>query len=510
MILSQLRKLALASALALLTAACGGTDDDVASGGIGGTGISSGAITGFGSIFVNDIEIDLTGASVLIDGAPGCDPKDLCANPLKLGMVVNASVEYNDDGKTGSAIEVEVEEALEGPVTSVSAPAADGTRTAVILGVTVIISVDDTVIDDALGLDFDNINEGDVIEVHGFFDESDRLEAKRLEKKAGGGGAGSEVEIKGRIKLDDATPPGTFQLHNLTVHFFVGTTQLVDIPGGVLSDGLFVEVQGKLRADGGVDASKIKGKQPDDDIAKVSIEGIIASVQATSNNRLFVLNTAVGPISVNATGATFEPTGLVPVPGLEVEVEGTSVSGTLVAAKVKISAQIRIEATVQDVSGSGKSGSVTLRLNDTTFSAQDLIVEVNESTRLIDQTRVIMPPSDLNLDHISLADFLKIRALQRGDGKLVATQIRRTDSDDVLLQGPADVPPTGGPGLNGRVVSVLGVQFDTDVNTEYEGFDDNPILDPNEFFDNVKPGSPIKIKDKAPTNGVLEEAGFED
>ena len=117
--------------------------------------------------------------------------------------------------------------------------------------------------------------------------------------------------------------------------------------------------------------------------------------------------------------------------------------------------------------------------------------------------------SDLNLDHISQADFLKIRALQRGDGKLVATQIRRTDSDDVLLQGPADVPPTGGPGLNGRVVSVLGVQFDTDVNTEYEGFDDNPILDPNEFFDNVKPGSPIKIKDKAPTNGVLEEAGFE-
>ena len=87
----------------------------------------------------------------------------------------------------------------------------------------------------------------------------------------------------------------------------------------------------------------------------------------------------------------------------------------------------------------------------------------------------------------------------------------RTDSDDVLLQGPADVPPTGGPGLNGRVVSVLGVQFDTDANTEYEGFDDDPILDPNEFFDNVKPGSPIKIKDKVPTiDGVLEEAGFED
>lgn len=507
MILPRLRKLALASALALLTAACGGGGgDDVASGGIGGTGITSGSITGFGSIFVNGFELDLSGAAITIDDQAGSE------GDLRLGMVVNAVVQYNDDGKTGSALAVEVEESLEGPITSVTLP-VNGIRTAIILGVTVIISQDETVIDDSPDLSFDNINVGDVLEVYGFFNESDELEATRIEKKASGGGAGSEVEIKGSIKqLSSPTPPGTFKVRNLTVHFDSDTI-LGDIPGNMLADDLFVEVKGTLCdgtlcPDGDVNATKIEAKKPGDDIAKVSVEGIIASVDP-SDAHLFVLNTAVGPIPVNAIGASFDPVGLVPVPGLEVEVEGTSVGGTLVAAMVKVDVQIRIEATVQLVSVS--SGSVTLRLNDTTFLAQDLIVEVNESTKLIDQTGAVIPPSNLSLDDISPTDFLKIKALQRDDGKLVATQIRRTDFDDVVLQGPADVPPTGDPGPGGRVVSVLGVRFDTNGNTAYEGFDDNPIVDPNEFFNAVTPGSPVKMKDKAPTiDGVLEEAGFED
>jgi hypothetical protein len=511
-ILPRLRKLALASALAFLTAACGsGGGDDVASGGIGGTGISSGAISGFGSIIVNDVEIDLTGANVRIDDAPGCDPKDLCANPLKLGMVVNASVEYSDDGKSASAIDVEVEEALEGPVTFVSAPAADGTRTAVILGVTVIISVDDTIIDDALGLDFDNINVGDVLEVHGFFDENDLLDAKRVEKKAVGG-VGSEVEIKGKIKqLSSAMPPGTFELRNLTVHFD-GATTLDDIPGNMLADDLFVEVKGTLCDGtlcpiGDVDATKIEAKKLDDDIAKVSVEGIIASVDAT-DSRLFVLNTAVGPISVNATGATFDPIGLVPAPGLEVEVEGTVIGGTLVAVKVKIGIQIKIEATVQSKLGNGSNGKLTLLLNPIPapgeMGPQVLTVEVNGSTQFQDKVGGATSPFDLD-DITPLLDFLKIKA-RLGDSGLVATQIKRTNPGDVVLQGPADVPPTGNTsGTGGRLVSVLDIQFDTDADTGYEGIDGNPIMDPNYFFSNVYPGSLIKIKDKSlppPDQGV--------
>jgi Domain of unknown function (DUF5666) len=507
--LQQLRRLAPVFLLALLAASCAGGGDDVAnSGGIGGTGISSGSISSFGSIFVNDIEFDLTGASIRINDLPGCDPKDLCANPLKLGMVVNASVQYNDDGKTGSAAAVEVEPALEGHVTAVG-PTTNGVRTSVILGVTVVVSQDDTVIDDALGLTFDNLSAGDVLEVHGFFNEKDELSATRIEKKASGGGPGSEVEIKGKIKqLSDSTPPGTFKVHNLTVHFSSATT-LDDIPGSTLIDGLFVEIKGTLRADGGVDASRIDGKQLHDDIATVNLQGIIASVDA-ADNRLFVLNTAVGPVSVNAAGATFEPTGLVPAPGLEVEVEGALVGGTLVAVKVKIPMQVKIEATVQSKSGSGSDGSLTLLLNpDPMVPVHSLTVEVNGSTKMQDKVGGAIPPFDLD-DVNAGVDFLKVKA-RLGAGGLVATQVKRTDPDDVVLQGPADVPPTGdASGTSGRWVSILSIRFDTDMRTEFEGMDDKPIVDPNDFFSNVHPRSLIKVKDEAPIDGVLEEAGLTD
>jgi hypothetical protein len=513
--LPQLRRLALVCLLAFLTASCGGGGDgDVAnSGGIGGTGISSGSISSFGSIFVNGIEFDLTGATIKVDDLPGCDPKDLCSNPLKLGMVVNASVHYNDDGKTGSAQAVEAEAALEGPVTSVG-PAANGVRTVAILGTTVIISQDDTVIDDALGLSFDHILVDDVLEIHGFFNENDELQATRVEKKASGGGAGSEVELKGKIKLlSNPTPPGTFQLRNRTV-YFDGATVLEDIPGGALSDGLFVAVKGTLHddsADSDVDAIKIEGKQLGGDVAKVSVEGIIASVD-TADNRVFVLNTAVGPVPVNAVGAIFEPSGLVPAPGLEVEVEGASVGGTLVATKVKIGIRLKIEATVQNVSGSGKSGTLTLLVNPMPMpDGQVLPVEVNDSTKMVDQTGTVIPAASLELGDINITppDFLKINA-RLGESGLIATQVRRTNPGDVVVQGLADLPPTGNPGPSGPLVSVFGIQFDTDLDTQYKDIGGNTISDPNEFFADVHSQSLIRIKDKTPTDGVLDEASFED
>ena len=56
--------------ICLFLAGCGGGgNSSLAGGGIGGTGITaSGAITGFGSIFVNGIEFETAGASRDVDG----------------------------------------------------------------------------------------------------------------------------------------------------------------------------------------------------------------------------------------------------------------------------------------------------------------------------------------------------------------------------------------------------------------------------------------------------------
>ena len=50
-----------------LTSCGGGGGASLAEGGIGGTGISQGPVTGFGSIIVNGVHFDTTGAQVIKD-----------------------------------------------------------------------------------------------------------------------------------------------------------------------------------------------------------------------------------------------------------------------------------------------------------------------------------------------------------------------------------------------------------------------------------------------------------
>ena len=69
MMTSLLRKIAILSVVGFLTSSCGGGGGggDVAGGGLSGTGVSSGAITNFGSIFVNGVEFETSGASISLD-----------------------------------------------------------------------------------------------------------------------------------------------------------------------------------------------------------------------------------------------------------------------------------------------------------------------------------------------------------------------------------------------------------------------------------------------------------
>ena len=55
---------------AILTISCGGGSDTLAGGGIGGTGVTIGTVTQYGSIFVNGIEHNTHDAEVFVDGLP--------------------------------------------------------------------------------------------------------------------------------------------------------------------------------------------------------------------------------------------------------------------------------------------------------------------------------------------------------------------------------------------------------------------------------------------------------
>ena len=72
---------ALAYAACIALAACGGGASQVSDGGISGTGISVGPITGFGSIISNGIEFDTVNADISFNGEQGD------SSQLKVGML---------------------------------------------------------------------------------------------------------------------------------------------------------------------------------------------------------------------------------------------------------------------------------------------------------------------------------------------------------------------------------------------------------------------------------------
>ncbi len=75
--------------LVILIACSGGGDGDlVAGGGIGGTGISIGEISGFGSVIVNDVDFDTKKAQVIVSGKPIGNGDAIVQDVLSLRMIV--------------------------------------------------------------------------------------------------------------------------------------------------------------------------------------------------------------------------------------------------------------------------------------------------------------------------------------------------------------------------------------------------------------------------------------
>ena len=93
----KIRTLFTALLLAVLLAACVGSGlGQLATGGIGGTGISSGPITAFGSVFVNGVEYDIDQATLTRNGQPATGQ-----NEYRIGEYVTIKGTVNADGVTG-------------------------------------------------------------------------------------------------------------------------------------------------------------------------------------------------------------------------------------------------------------------------------------------------------------------------------------------------------------------------------------------------------------------------
>ena len=296
---------------------CGGTGIDLAGGGVSGTGVSTGAITSFGSV-------EMCGVHYLTDNntlkmSHGVDhSSEMDRVAFRVGMVVTLHHGLNDN----NAIQIEYQNNLQGPI------AAKNSNTLTVLGQTVVVS-------DA---DFARFNLNEIVEVSGFVDSAGRIRATYIERNTQSPHHGGEIEVKGFVSgLSSST--ASFQLGPLPGG--IGTTVTVtytQAAGAGLADGMYVQVvtTDPQPVSGVITATQINKLTPRTvfpENAVADLEGLVTVSPSGSGN---VFSFAVEGKRVQTDGATqyVGGTSVNIQPNVRLQVQGTENHGVLSAGKI--------------------------------------------------------------------------------------------------------------------------------------------------------------------------------
>jgi len=467
---------------AIIVSACGG-DGSLGGGdtaGIGGSGfISSGSVTGFGSVFVNGVEFE-TGSSVF-----EIEDASLSQSDLRVGMVVQVEGTINPDGITGTATGIQYSDDIEGPISAiVGKPGidenADATeKTFSILGKTVVVSRADTAFEGS-NFTYDSIALSNVIEVSGFEDQNGVLRASYVELKSITFDAFSIFEVKGIITNLSGT---SFTVQGINVD--ASAANLSDLPTGLQSNVL-VEVKGTYDSNSNtIAATEVDAESNDlSDVAdEVELEGLITRYASNSD---FDIN----GITVNATGAVFTPTAPLLQLGDKVEVEGPMLNGVLIAMKVEVRGG--------DAEASAKVGAIDLANNSFTMAiltGQSITVQLTTATRMEDD---VGTDDHLLLSELQINNFVNVKGFESEANTITATQLKREfEVKEVELQGivTAQVADVS--------ITVLGVTFPVDMSTtSYEDASDASVANHTTFVGlTTNDSTVIKIVDKKAGEG---------
>ncbi len=341
-------------AASVVLASCGGSGGTAL--GIDGTGsppvptVAYGRLSGFGSIEVNGVHYDTTGATFLIDGVTG-GPAD-----LKLGNIVLLVGQMQPGATRGVAQQVISDHVLLGRVDSVS---SDG-LSLVALGQTVRVD-NQTLFSADLAAGLSALSVGDAVSVSGFRNAAGDIVATRVERQNAGAVA---FKTTGAVTVFDPTNK-RLEINGLVVDYS-GAQVLPADAASTIARGVFVEVKaGVVTALQQIAATSVEIKRqrvPGSPGAGATVEGYVTALDQSDAGRfhidgLPVLTTAatvgVGAIAIgpriNVNG-TLSPVGEVvagtisacpgcpfPVPPATQPVEGRvfdAISGPVAAADV--------------------------------------------------------------------------------------------------------------------------------------------------------------------------------
>ena len=305
---------------------CGGTGTDLAGGGSSGTGVSTGSITGFGSVIMN-------GAHYLTDSqvAPGfvtmktfmgMDNSSMMDRVLfHVGMVVTIRHGSNDN----NAQQIEYQDNLQGPIAAKNSGAEN---TVTILGQTVVVG------DAAV---FASLNLNEIAEVSGYVDSAGRIRASYIAmvpcSMMMGMCTPSEFEVKGYVS---GLSSSGFRLGPLPGG--TGTNVGVSFAGAGLGNGMYVQVvtSDAQPVSGVITATRIQqlsSRTVFPEKSMVDLEGLVTAPPSGSGS---LLSFALEGKQVRTDGNTQFTGGTAAniQPDVRMQVQGTENGGVLSAGKI--------------------------------------------------------------------------------------------------------------------------------------------------------------------------------
>ena len=415
-------------------AGCSGSSSDSTDTNTDDSETVQGRITGFGSIYVNDVEYETHSAKITIDG------KSASEDELKLGMIV--TVRGNSSGHHGYAVSVDFNDDVEGVITQVNLD-QNGMGTLVVMGYTVTLD-ENTILEfkttDVSSLDeaMYNPNAGIqyVAEVSGYSDGQGNIHATYIEVKAYNSNDGT-IEIKGYVKNHNSDA-NTFMIANMEI-VHTSATRFDDMANGMLSDGMYVEVKGHGFDDQGrLIADKIEnyshhGVDSGDSDDDYKIEGVITSISDDS----FQINGQTIYYNENTKGVNY----LVENALVEVKAYRDSES-RLVAHEIEAD-----ELDDQHHSGIEMKGMVqSIDTDNNTIQVMGKTIHVNSSTMMNDEHTHIRYFNLQDIDLTSGYHYVEIKAYLNDNGELTASKLtyegkHNTEMDE--LQGPLSIDETG-------------------------------------------------------------------
>lgn len=358
---------------ALLLAGCGGGGGgtSTAATATGASQSASGTVTGFGSVFVDGVELEDARATTRVENADG----SYSTVALQLGQRVRVAHDGN-----GSASAVTVDAAVTGAVAAGSIDTA--TLRLTVAGQAVQANADSS----AGSLTrygggytaFGDIAAGDLVEVHGsaVYDSTAMtyvVKATRIEKKS----AISAVRVMGRIAGLNSTDK-TFTLGGLTVSYATATI----VPGAAtLANDLAVTVWGAasgLVVNGStltLAASRVRVVNAGlaDSVASgtTRLGGLVSNYSAASGS--FELE----GVKVVIGSATLTPTGASIANGAWVQVTGTVGSdGSIAATAIRV----RQASTTDDLASVRLVGAIESLADQTSFVVRGVPVDAASAT----------------------------------------------------------------------------------------------------------------------------------